>query len=123
MILTIFDFVNHIIKKHGRNEADIYFENYLHFFNNCGFLEDGYKLDNYIFGISPRHWIGKPENQNIMTKEHYYKIVWNLDKVAQSLDMSRLFYKIGIDKNGDVIYRYKGGEIVDKDGLTHKIIK
>lgn len=122
-ILTIFDFVNHIIKKHGRNEADIYFENYLHFFNNCGFLEDGYKLDNYIFGISPRHWIGKPENQNIMTKEHYYKIVWNLDKVAQSLDMSRLFYKIGIDKNGDVIYRYKGGEIVDKDGLTHKIIK
>lgn len=121
-ILTIFDFVNYIIETHGSNEIDVTFEDYFNYFNKCGFLEDGYKLDNYIFSISPRHWIGKPENQNIFSKEHYYNIVFNTENIAQSLDMSRLFYKVGVDKKGNSIYRYKGGRIVDKNGNDYKII-
>lgn len=121
-ILTIFDFVNHIIDENKNNIKDIYFEEYFNFFNKCTFLEDGYKLDNYIFSMSTKLWIGNKENQNIMSREHFYRIIWNAKKIAQSLDMSRLFYEVGKDKNNNSIYRYMGGSIVNREGNSHKII-
>ena len=44
----------------------IKFEEFFNFFNQCDFLENGYKMDNYIFSIAPKLWIGKKENQNLL---------------------------------------------------------
>lgn len=117
-ILTIFDFNNYILDKYKENEAEITFEEYFNFFNSCNFLEDGYKMDNYIFSIAPRLWIGNKENQNIITKEHFYSILWNAKHISQNLSMQRLYYK-----NKESKYIYMGGKTVNKSGEIYNVLK
>lgn len=117
-ILTIFDFNNYIIDKYGTNEAEITFEEYFNYFNKCQFLENGCKMDNYIFSISPRLWVNRKENQNIVTKEHFYNILWKGNTISQSLAMQRLYYK-----KTENSYIYKGGETVNKSGDIYNVLK
>ncbi len=116
-IKTIFDFNNHIIDTYKENETEIKFEEFFNFFNQCDFLENGYKMDNYIFSIAPKLWIGKKENQNILSKEHFYNIIWNANGISQSLSMQRLYYK-----NKENNYIYKGGSTVDSQGNIYNVL-
>lgn len=116
-IKTIFDFNNHIIDTYGKNETVIRFEDYFNFFNECQFLENGVKMDNYIFSITPRLWVNKRENQNVVTKEHFYNILWSDNSISQNLSKQRLYYK-----NSDGNYIYKGGETVNKYGDIYNVL-
>lgn len=116
-IKTIFDFNNYVIDKYGKNDAVIEFNEYFEFFNECQFLENGYKMDNYLFSIAPRLWINQRQNQNILEKEHFYKILFNTRTISQSLGMQRLYYL-----NKDNKYIYRGGGVVDDNGNFYNVL-
>lgn len=111
-ILTIFDFINHIIDKHKGEIVDITFEDYFNFFKDCGFMEEGWKFDQYLFAISSKLWVGKKENQNVTSLEHFYRILWNAKGISQNLSTSLFFQENGIDKNGNKVYLYDGGQLI-----------
>lgn len=111
-VATIFDFINHIIDTHGKNVVHITFNDFFEFFNKCNFIEEGFKLDQYVFGIATKLWIGKPENQNVMTKEHFYRIIWNAENISQNLSSSLFFQVDGKDNDGNKKYLYDGGQLI-----------
>jgi DNA repair photolyase len=112
-MLTAQHFLNYVFEKYGTNDAEIRFEEFLGFFND-GFIEDysAQRYDEYVLLKYPKAWMGKPLNQNIHTKEHLFKVIWNEESVHINLQNNILFTKAGKDKDGNVIMKWNGGSII-----------
>ena len=107
------DFVNHVFDTRGTDEDEIKFAEFYSFMDD-GFIEKTTsRFDEYLLVSNRASWIRKPDNHNIRTREHLYRVYWNEPTLYIGLHHNILFSNIGTDKNRDVIMKWHGGKIRD----------